>query len=598
VTQSPGTTTFTENGAPVPVDAQLTVTDPDSTLKLAVVAINNAQAGDTVTWTPPAGSTITVHPTATSPTVLVLVGDATAAEYQSALRAVTFSNTSENPSTAPRSMMIRVFDGANEVTVYKPANVTAVNDAPIANPTTPAPNANHQVVGTVGAIDPEGDALTYTMLTPTTFEGGSATVASDGTYTYTPGSAARINAAGTPAIDRDYMTVRVTDAHGAFVDVTIRPTIDPAVDNEIVDAITVGGTPTDVVLNNGGTRAYVANANGTVSVIDTATNPLGSPSTPTVVGTITLPAGQVPEAMALSQGGTRLYVATKPASGTGAGQVSAYDAQTYTQIDTNPSTPGVVDSITVANGNQPTALAIGGPGDNFLYVANRNPSNGNGQVSVYELTNFSQVDVVPGGPVTSINVGRNPSALAVNGALFVTSTTSTGGAEVWVINTGSNAIVDQVPGGAPSPLSLPGATNPTAIATDINGSRMYVSTTDAVTGGGQVWVINPANAFAFPVTIVDQVPGGAPQPISVASVPTGIAVKGSTLFVTYSDGTMSRIDTANNNSVTPITVVPTPPGGGLTGVGVRTTSSANRVYVTGNDGKVYVIAIVPTVTAL
>ena len=65
--------------------------------------------------------------------VLTLTGTATLANYQTALRSVTYSNSSDNPSTATRTISFQVNDGAAATT---PATshrscVTAVNDAPV-----------------------------------------------------------------------------------------------------------------------------------------------------------------------------------------------------------------------------------------------------------------------------------------------------------------------------------------------------------------------------------------------------------------------------------------------------------------------------------
>src|SRR6185369_10791319 len=55
---------------------------------------------------------------------------ATVAQWQAALRAVQYSNSSDNPSTAARTVTYQINDGtANSNTVSSTVNVTAVNDA-------------------------------------------------------------------------------------------------------------------------------------------------------------------------------------------------------------------------------------------------------------------------------------------------------------------------------------------------------------------------------------------------------------------------------------------------------------------------------------
>jgi hypothetical protein len=59
-------------------------------------------------------------------------GTATLAQWQAALRAVAYNNTSDAPSTAARTVSYTVNDGSiNGNTVTSTINVTAVNDAPV-----------------------------------------------------------------------------------------------------------------------------------------------------------------------------------------------------------------------------------------------------------------------------------------------------------------------------------------------------------------------------------------------------------------------------------------------------------------------------------
>ena len=64
--------------------------------------------------------------------VLSLTGNATKAQYETALESVKYQNTSENPSTANRTVSWVVTDGsANSTTVYSTITVAAAdNDAP------------------------------------------------------------------------------------------------------------------------------------------------------------------------------------------------------------------------------------------------------------------------------------------------------------------------------------------------------------------------------------------------------------------------------------------------------------------------------------
>ena len=62
---------------------------------------------------------------------LTLTGTATLAEYQAALRSVTYRSTSEEPSGATRQIAFTVNDGnSNSAAVTRATAVTPVNDAP------------------------------------------------------------------------------------------------------------------------------------------------------------------------------------------------------------------------------------------------------------------------------------------------------------------------------------------------------------------------------------------------------------------------------------------------------------------------------------
>jgi hypothetical protein len=123
--------TFTENGSAVAIaDTDVSITDVDSaTLASATITLTNAQAGDVLAaGSMPAGITASV-----SGNVVTLTGSASLAAYQTAIRAVTFANTSENPSTTDRLINVVVNDGtSSSAAAVATIRVTAVNDAPVA----------------------------------------------------------------------------------------------------------------------------------------------------------------------------------------------------------------------------------------------------------------------------------------------------------------------------------------------------------------------------------------------------------------------------------------------------------------------------------
>src|SRR5258707_8953060 len=71
--------------------------------------------------------------------VLTLTGSATVANYQTALRSVTYAKTSTNPSTLTRTVSVVANDGtANSNTATRTITVAAVNDPPVVTMTASA----------------------------------------------------------------------------------------------------------------------------------------------------------------------------------------------------------------------------------------------------------------------------------------------------------------------------------------------------------------------------------------------------------------------------------------------------------------------------
>src|SRR5690606_819660 len=132
VTTTSGNASFTENGAAVAVDGSLTLSDVDNTtISGATVQItgNYANGQDTLSFTNQNGITGSWDDTTGT---LTLTGTATVAQYQAALRSITYSNSSESPSTSGRTISFTVNDGAATSTAAtRGITVIAVNDAPV-----------------------------------------------------------------------------------------------------------------------------------------------------------------------------------------------------------------------------------------------------------------------------------------------------------------------------------------------------------------------------------------------------------------------------------------------------------------------------------
>ena len=129
--------TYTENGTAVAIFNTITVTDADNPkLASAKVTIANFVTGeDVLGFTNIAGSMGNITGSYNSGSGVMSLtssgGTATLTEWQAALRAVTYSNSSENPNTTQRTISYVVNDGAaDSLAVSNSLNVAAVNDAP------------------------------------------------------------------------------------------------------------------------------------------------------------------------------------------------------------------------------------------------------------------------------------------------------------------------------------------------------------------------------------------------------------------------------------------------------------------------------------
>ncbi|MFN6049931.1 MAG: cell wall-binding protein, partial [Planctomycetia bacterium] len=125
---------------PVVVDAGITVTDPDSsTLASATVTISSGfQTGQDVlafvnTNSTTYGNIVGTYNSGTGLLILTSAGaTATVAQWQAALRAVTYTNSMETPNTSTRTISFVVNDGtSNSNTATKDVSVASTNDAPL-----------------------------------------------------------------------------------------------------------------------------------------------------------------------------------------------------------------------------------------------------------------------------------------------------------------------------------------------------------------------------------------------------------------------------------------------------------------------------------
>ncbi|PKO91950.1 MAG: hypothetical protein CVU15_10250, partial [Betaproteobacteria bacterium HGW-Betaproteobacteria-1] len=260
------TGTYYENGTPVSLaDLDVTISDVDnSTMQGAVITLTNAQAGDVLAvGALPPGITATVVGN-----VVTLSGSASLAAYQTALQAITFSSTSENPSTTPRSISMVVNDGLNDsAPVFTTINVIAVNDAPVGGADSfTLEEGVTAVMGNVLSNDTDVDSLTLTVgqfatdvsgtgataangtNSITTALGGTVIMNADGTFTYT----APVHNHSLAAVDSfAYLASDGTDVSGwTTVNISLADTSPTA--NDDVNSLSGGSSVNGNVITGAG----------------------------------------------------------------------------------------------------------------------------------------------------------------------------------------------------------------------------------------------------------------------------------------------------------------------------------------------------------
>ncbi len=298
--------TFVENGAAVAIgDVDLHITDPDNaTLQSATITLTNPQPGDVLAaGSLPPGLTAT-----SSGATITLSGNASLADYEAAIHAITFSNGSDDPDITPRTIHVSVNDGALESNVATATiQVVAVNDAPlnhVPGAQTSAEDSVHVFSNSGGnaisVSDVDSPSLTTTisathgLLTAVAFAG--ATISGNGSATVMiSGTAAAINGAldglsYAPAADYNgNASISVTTSDGAAADTgTIAMTITPVVDIAGDNVTTNEDTPItiDVLANDS-----FEDAGRTVTQVNGTSISVGGPSVAVSHGSVTLDAG-------------------------------------------------------------------------------------------------------------------------------------------------------------------------------------------------------------------------------------------------------------------------------------------------------------------
>jgi hypothetical protein len=335
VTTSGGSTPFTENGSAVVIDANLGVTDVDSTnLTVATVQITGGYQSDRDTLMFTDTGSITGAFNATTGT-LILTGTDTVANYRTALRSVTFVTTSDTPGTA-RTVTFTATDGNSFSTaVTRTIAVTAVNDAPVVTTATGSASFVENTLpiavdGTLTLADPDNANLTGATVQIT---GGYAS--GQDALVFTPGSGitgsfnattGTLTLTGTTSL-ANYQTALRTVFYA-------NPSESPSTsDRTITYTVTDGSTP-----GAGATRTITVAAINDAPVNTVPSGPLvASEDTPRAITGISIAdadagTGTIVVTLAVTSG--VLTVSTTAFGGLTAGQVSGNGTQSVTLTGT------------------------------------------------------------------------------------------------------------------------------------------------------------------------------------------------------------------------------------------------------------------------
>lgn len=269
--------TFTEDAAAVALSSLSGITQAGM-LSSARVVLTNAQAGDTLTATTangrPAGiaaSTSLVN----GQLVLTLSGIASAQDYQRAVDATRFSNSSQAPDTTAR--VIEVSVTSTEGFVSAPATATvsvvAVDDAMVANSDNVVTNVAANTAFSIRVADllaNDSDVDSALAVTAITAQSGLAAVlnAAAGTVSVTDNATAggSLTYRGTGT---DTATVSVTrDTVGALEGSAGADIIIGNAASSVID----GNGGRDVIYGGGGNDTFDYNATGDVVTVGTVTS--------------------------------------------------------------------------------------------------------------------------------------------------------------------------------------------------------------------------------------------------------------------------------------------------------------------------------------
>jgi VCBS repeat-containing protein len=613
---------FTEDGAAVRIVDTDTLIGQVTNVDSARMTLTNAQAGDQLvinTAALPTGVTATLDTSVAGRITVNFAGTTTRANYETALEAISFRNTSQAPSVVDRNFDIFVVSGVFTSNVAQGVvAVVAQNDAPVAanDSATTAEDTAATVAVLANDTDIDGDALTVTAATAAN---GTVVINANGTITYTP----RANFNGS-----DTISYTVSDGKGGTSSATVAVTVTPVNDAPVV------ATPLPARSNADAASVSVATANG-FSDVDSATltySASGLPAGLTINASTGVISGTINRSASQTAGGN--YSVTVVATD----QAGATASQTFQWTITNPVPTAGNDTASV---NEDAAVTIAvlandsdPDGDPLTVTAASAPNgvvtiNANGTLTYAPRANFNGSDTITytisdgqGGTATAtVTVTVAPVNDAPVVAAQLPARSNADGSSVSVATAGEFSDVDgptltYSAAGLPAGLTINVATGVISgtigrSASQANGGAYDVTVTATDGAGASAsqtfrWSVNnPAptaandavttnedTAVTVAVLANDSDPDGDPLTVTAASAANGTVT-------INADGTLTYVPRANFNGSDLITyTISDGQGGTATATVTVTVTPVNDAPVAINDSATTPEDVSVTVTVL
>ncbi|MEB6587968.1 DUF4347 domain-containing protein [Pseudomonas asiatica] len=468
VTGSGGSVGWTEGNnvtsAPVVVDSGIVISDPDGpSIASATVSLGGTYilGEDTLAFTnnPATMGNITgTWDAITGTLTLSAAGGATQAQFQAALRSITYTNDSDTPTTTTRTASIKVNDGTLDSNVVtRDVTLTAVNDSPVISAPTNVTVTEDTLSPVTGIIlsdvDSASGTLTLTVGAGTLggTSGGGVTVGGTGSSLTLSGTLTAINnyiAAGslkyTPALNSNTSvslglsldTASVgTDTRNLTIDITPvndAPTISGPVSINVTEDVArsmAGITFGDVDAGTGSVRVIFSVANGNGTFTGTASSGITISNNGT--NAITLE-GTVADINTMISNGRLTYLGAPNATGVKTMSISINDNGNIGSggaLQVNANISLVIAAVNDAPvNNLPVAQSV--PQDGSLVF---NSANGN-------LITITDVDV--GGNVMKLSLTSVNGQMTLGSIVGLSFTTGDGTNDTAMVFTGTLAAIN------------------------------------------------------------------------------------------------------------------------------------------------------------